>query len=180
MGWLEDRIAIERLLYMYAHLIDSGRNDLIATEIFAEDAEVDMGGGFIAGRAALHEFYSSSPIFTKYPTDLEGLRHDITNVIIDVDGDRANSQARVTAWHWHRGVPGGPTRPADLVITGGYQDEHARTAQGWRIRRRRGCTFGTGIGAGAPPASMGPLFAQLANRIPTWPEIPPRRGQRAE
>jgi hypothetical protein len=54
------------------------------------------------------------------------------------------------------------------VITGIYHDDWVRLPQGWRIKRRRGGQSGTGIGIGAPPESMKPLFEGLLGRIPTW------------
>ena len=167
---LLDRMAIQDLYYNYAELVDFGNNHRIAKEIFAPDGVADFGTVEIRGFEALHDFYSNSPIFTKYPKDLDGLRHDIDNVRVRFDGpDKAQSSARVMAYHWHvTERAAGLSRPADLVIAGMYQDEMVRTPDGWRIARRRGGQFGTGIAAGKPPEAMKALFAGMLGRIPSW------------
>lgn len=171
MQQVEDRLAITDQLFHYAELIDSGRNDRVAAEIFAPDGMVDMGmGPVIQGFDQLHPFYSANPSFTKYPADLDGLRHDITNVRIRFHGpDIAESSARVTAWHWHKTHRHlGLGRAADFVIMGVYHDDWCRTEAGWRISRRRGGQSGTGVGIGEPPTAFAPLLAGLLGRMPTW------------
>lgn len=167
----EDRLAIMDQLYHYAELVDFGRNDRIAAEIFAQDGVVDMGmGSVISGFEELHPFYSSHPSFTKYPADLDGLRHDITNIRIRFHGDDvAESNARVLAWHWHNSHRDkGLSRTADFAIAGIYHDDWRRTESGWKITRRRGGQSGTGVAMGEPPAAFAPLLAALLGRIPTW------------
>jgi hypothetical protein len=167
---LQDRLAIQDLLYHYAELVDFGHNHRIAKEIFAPDGVADFGSAQITGFAQLHDFYQNSPLFTKFPQDMDGFRHDITNVRIRFDApERAQSIARVTAWCWNKSArPAGKTRAADLVITGVYRDNLVRLPEGWRISRRRGGQFGTGVGAGNCPREMQDLLAGMLGRIPTW------------
>ena len=167
---MQDQLAIQDQLYHYAELVDFGNNHRIAKEIFAPDGIADFGTTAITGYENLNDFYSNSPIFTKFPKDLDGLRHDIDNVRVRFDdADHAQSSARVAAYHWHRSErAAGMSRPADLLIAGMYQDEWVRLDVGWRIKRRRGGQFGTGIASGKPPAGMEALFAGLLGRIPTW------------
>lgn len=170
---MEDSVsyfAIADKLYEYCDLIDTGRNDLVAAEIFAPDGVLDFGGPTIEGMAAIHDFFVSHPMFTRFPGDLDGVCHNISNLRIRFDGHAmAESSARVTAWHWHRQPDNHDyARPADLVIIGRYHDEWTFSDQGWRISRRRGGMFGTGVGAGTPPDRMREMFSGLGTRIPTW------------
>ena len=167
---IQDRLAIQDLLYHYAELVDTGQCQRIAREIFAPDGVAEFGPAQVAGFEQLHDFYLNSPLFTKFPQDMDGFRHDITNVRIRFDApDRAQSIARVTAWCWHKiARAGGKTRAADLVITGVYRDNLVHLPEGWRISRRRGGQFGTGVGAGRAPAGMEDLLAGMLGRIPSW------------
>lgn len=171
MDRVADRMAIMDTLYLYAELIDSGQNDQVAAQIFAQDGVVDMGlGPVIAGFDELHPFYSSHPSFTKYPADLDGLRHDVTNIRVRFHNeDVAESNSRVMAWHWHNSHRHeGLSRTADFAIAGIYHDDWRRTESGWKISRRRGGQCGTGVAFGQPPESFAPLLAALLGRIPTW------------
>ena len=55
------------------------------------------------------------------------MRHEATNIVIDVDGDSATGAAFLKAFM----VP-----DHTMVITGRYDDEFRRTDDGWRIRSR--------------------------------------------
>jgi hypothetical protein len=58
----------------------------------------------------------------------EGTSHQVTNAIIDVDGDRATSQCYVTAC-----VRAGP---ADVIVRGRYSDRWSMRGGEWRIDER--------------------------------------------
>lgn len=49
---IADRIAIEEILYRYAHLIDSMQYHRIAEEIFTLEGSIDFGGARSVGREA--------------------------------------------------------------------------------------------------------------------------------
>ena len=160
---LTDRIAIEECLYRYAHLIDAMQYHRIAEEVFTEDGSIDFGGARAVGREAIHAQCMS------YQGALLGCSHNVTNVVIEVDGDEARAASRILAWHWFA-IPGAdPLRPTDLLAVGGYEDQLRRTPQGWRIHERRGLNFGTGVGAGQVPEPMRPIFEGMQGRTPSWP-----------
>jgi hypothetical protein len=164
-----DRADIETLLYLYAHLMDSGRNDLVASQLFAENAIVDAGIGEPAvGRDAIHEFYTSSLIPT-VGRNAKGVCHLLTNPLIEIDGDRARSNVRVLCYMWALDTGGNHSPVADSVLIGAYQDEHRRTAEGWRIASRRVCTFGTSVAGGSSPTYIKAIVEGVKSRAPDWP-----------
>ncbi|MEM9620362.1 MAG: nuclear transport factor 2 family protein [Pseudomonadota bacterium] len=164
-----DRLDIEQNLNRYAHYMDSGQNDQVATRLFAEDASVDAGlPTLITGRQAIHDFYTASPMIPLLGVNAEGVCHMMTNIIVDVQADRARSNARVLCFFWSMDG-GSPHRPADSVLLGAYQDDHVRTAAGWRIQHRRVCSFGTSVAAGRAPDYLSAIVDGVAARLPDWP-----------
>lgn len=160
---LADRVAIEQCLYRYAHLIDAMQYHRVAEEVFTEDGIIDFGGARSVGREAIHAQCMS------YQGALLGCSHNVTNVVIEVDGDEARAASRILAWHWFA-IPGAdPLRPTDLLAVGAYEDRLRRTADGWRIHERRGLNFGTGVGVGQVPEPMRPIFEGMQGRTPSWP-----------
>lgn len=160
---LADRIAVEERLFLYAHYLDTMQFDRIADEIFTEDANVDFGGANVTGRKAIHQQVLG------YRDALTGCSHNITNVLIEVDGDSARSMSRVLAWHWFAKPDADPYGATDLLAVGGYEDRLVRTELGWRIATRRGLNFGTGVGVGSVPDPMRPIFEGMWGRRPDWP-----------
>lgn len=159
---IADRIAIEERILLYAHYLDSLQFELLAAEVFTEDAVVDFGGTQARGRAAIHAQVMS------YRDAMVGCSHNMSNMIIDVAGDDARASTRVIAWHWFTGDPD-PFAPSQLVAVGGYEDRLRRQVDGWRIYERRGLSFGTGIGSGSVPEPMKPIWEQMWGRRPTFP-----------
>lgn len=125
---LEDRLDIQEVLYRYARMVDDkdwGQMD----EIFAPDATVDYvssGGQKGPYRETLAWLARA---LEPWPDNL----HFISNLSIDLDGDRARSTCYFQA-------PMGRTDEsgAQVMVTnaGHYDDELIRTARGWRIARR--------------------------------------------
>ena len=128
----EDRFAIQDLLHLYAHLADTRQLARIAGEVFTADAVCDYGA-VLTGRDQIHRFFTGFP-------GVVATSHNISNILIEGDGDRARAQCHVLAWH----VFDRPADPAvlegpreELTMMGGYEDELVRTAAGWRIHYRR-------------------------------------------
>jgi hypothetical protein len=162
---LEDWQNVYELELHYAHLLDTAQNGRVAEEIFSADAELDFGTGRLRGRNAIHAFYVG------FAGAMLGTSHNLSNLRIEVNGDRARSLCRAMAWHWYRPTQSsGELRGADLLAIGGYQDELAREPAGWRITRRISVQFGTGIGLGTATDAIRPIFAGLMGRLPTWPD----------
>lgn len=124
----DDTRQIIDLLNLYGLAVDSQQWDLFDL-IFAPEVVAEYTGGlryedresFKQGFAVIHE-------------PLDGSLHVMTNHQVRVDGDSAHS---LTYGHYRlirRLSPGG----GDHWEAGGWYDDHlVRTAEGWRIDRRR-------------------------------------------
>jgi hypothetical protein len=146
----EDRFAIQDVYYLCAYLLDSGNAIRCPEEIFTADAVVNYGGANdIVGRQALIE------AFAGVPTSLEATSHNITNIAVRVDGDRASGVARVMGWHWLQSNKHlGPNRPVDFLQVAGYADEFRREHGRWWIAKRIVHALGPGnlgLGVGVLP-----------------------------
>ena len=162
---IEDRLAVQDVVILYAHLHDSKQAHRVPEEIFTHDARIDYGTGEIVGRAAIRAFFGSFP-------GLMGTSHNISNLIVEGNGDRARCQSHCMAWHWleHPDVDGRPSiHPSDVLSVGGYQDELRREPEGWRICDRRLVQFGTGLGVGTAAPQLRPILEGLLGRLPDWP-----------
>ena len=117
-----DGHAIERIVLTVARRSDDGRiDDVVAA--FTDDAVLDTGARQVHGRDGLLEFFG--PGRTSDP-DRQRSKHVISNVVVDVDGDRA------TAWSYFQVL-----RSAGLVTWGRYVDTLRETDGAWRIAARR-------------------------------------------
>jgi hypothetical protein len=117
---VSDVIEIEQLAARYIHAADRGDGETFAST-FTEDGRL----GTVAGRATLAEFGSGVP--QRRP----GVRHWLSNLLIDGDGDNATmrSYLRMTA-------KVGPDGSAVEVATGCYEDELVRVEGRWLFQVR--------------------------------------------
>jgi hypothetical protein len=149
---LLDRQAIVDVLHRYCHLVDVQQLDRMVEEVFAPDGSDDHGEGPVVGRRAIRDW------FVDNTANIAGNAHNISNVMIELDGDRATMRSTVTSWTWTREHSGaGALRPADYVLVLNYVDELSRYPEGWRIDRRVLVSNGesvVGIGS-LPPTQRG-------------------------
>ncbi len=111
---IEDRDEILQLLYRYNHAIDGGEPERWA-DTFVEDGALEAGGQVMAGRDELVAFAST----------VHGLRHVVTNPVVEVTGDTASVRAYVLVY-----------RGTSMVVIGTYRDDLVRTPAGWRFAKR--------------------------------------------
>jgi len=64
---------------------------------------------------------------------LSATQHLISNVVVRLGGDHAESSCYLQAQHVKAGTAGGD----NFIIAGRYDDQLVRTPDGWRIRERR-------------------------------------------
>ncbi|MFN6954087.1 MAG: nuclear transport factor 2 family protein [Acetobacteraceae bacterium] len=120
---LADRAAIADLLHAYCRALDGMDLDAIPA-LFTEDCIVSYGPRLESRGSA------------RLAADLARLwrwrrtSHHLSNVTIRVEGDRAEAESYVIAWHE---APDGGT----ATLFGQYRDRLVRTADGWRIAERR-------------------------------------------
>jgi uncharacterized protein (TIGR02246 family) len=118
MSGLEDAEQIRQLYAKYCHAGDSGDCNAFA-QCFTEDAVVDANGHLSTGRAAIRESCEAyRPVYAATP-----MRHVVTNILIDVDGDeaQADSYFLLLAATEHPGV----------LRTGTYRDRLRRVDGHW-------------------------------------------------
>src|SRR3984893_10247838 len=121
----DDRQEISDLLVRYATGIDRRDWPLFRT-VFTDDCELDSGeAGSWTGVDAITEFM-------QHVHSVAGrTMHRLTNQVIAVDGDKAQSRTYVDAL-----IMMGDTN-SGVNAAGFYDDELVRGDDGWRVARRR-------------------------------------------
>ena len=127
MGDTEDVEAIRQIVARYCHLIDAARVDEWL-ELWADDGAMVIDGDRTEGRDAF-----ARPRWRARPT--MGMRHVVTNVVVDVDGETATSASYLQL------VVGG--RPPNPVMSGRYADKLRRVDGEWRFVERALIADGT-------------------------------------
>jgi hypothetical protein len=125
---LLDRTDITNLVHRLGVCLDEGRFDVMA-DLFVEEATASTPGGTAQGRLAL----VAQAARNHQPEDR--IQHVITNVLVDLDGDRATVRANLVV---HFSAPAGePALAPPLRFTLGevYRFEAVRTPPGWRLSR---------------------------------------------
>jgi hypothetical protein len=116
----EDRDAIRDLYARYATDIDGGADRAEEwSQHYAEGGVFELGGGLdpLVGRTALREFCLTMPT--------TGIRHVLSNLIVDVDGDQARCEALVIV-----------IMKNQIVSVGVARDELSRIDGRWQITLR--------------------------------------------
>ena len=124
MSELADRLTIVDIVATYCCRLDE-YDVQAAAAVFAEDGVLDLGptGGLVEGRAAIAERLAVSQ--GRYRRS----HHQVGQVEVDLDGDRAHAEATVTSWYE---APDG----SRSTLRGRYVDDLRRGADGWRVARR--------------------------------------------
>ncbi len=123
LRWLVDRAQISDVLIEYARCADAADWSAMG-ELFTEDGSAVFAAGSFPGRAFGAAAGAAMAIFS-------GTHHISTNHAIHIDGDRANTRSYLQATHITD-----PTDNSQHADVGGwYDNELARTAEGWRFTR---------------------------------------------
>ena len=125
---LQDRLAIQDVLFVYAEMVDQ-RDFARRAEVFAPDATLDYrSSGGVAGDHAETLAWLARAL-EPWPLNL----HHISNVRIELDGDRARSTC-----YFHAPMGRVDAPDSQLFVTNGghYHDQWVRTPAGWRIQAR--------------------------------------------
>jgi ketosteroid isomerase-like protein len=121
---VSDREEISDVLIRYATGIDRKDWALFRT-VFTDDCELDYGEiGSFKGVNAITEFMDQAHAMAGHTM------HRLTNQVIDVHGDTAESRTYVDALIMIDGNSG-------VNAAGFYDDELVRGDDGWRVARRR-------------------------------------------
>ena len=125
-----DVLAIHELLARYCHAMDAARADL-AIELFTEDAVLETPVGSAQGRAAIQEWIEGRLALRS--TDHQVGHYLLNPLIAPTDANHARIRSMLL---YTRQAVDGQGR-AELLSTGIYEDEVARSAERWRFARRR-------------------------------------------
>ena len=152
---LLDRIALTDLVMRYCRGCDR-RDFALVRSLYHDDAIDDHGTMFSGGP---DEFVAWLPAATA-PWELT--RHEITNSLFAIEGDRAEGEHLVRAWHRSH-----PPERREFIVHGRYLDRYERRDGTWKFIHRS-LVFDHGevrmvdeaamtmLGADAPHGTSGP------------------------
>jgi 3-phenylpropionate/cinnamic acid dioxygenase small subunit len=122
---------IFNLLYRYAELIDSGRFDEIASELFAHARLIvgPEGTPTFDARQMLDTFTATT---IRYADGTPRTKHVITNPILEVDEDAGTATCR----SYYTVFQQTGSLPLQPVVSGRYHDRFERVAGKWRFVER--------------------------------------------
>jgi hypothetical protein len=137
-SYAEDRALIEDLQARYLFALDF-RDAQAYAATFAEDGVLDYGAGKLVGRKAIADMVANmrAAVERQRAEDKSGLRpaagrHNISNIVVEVDGDRARATA-----YWFQMGNANPERAAQLNSFGHYEDELVRVNGQWLFSLRK-------------------------------------------
>ena len=123
---IEDRLAISDLFTRYTCALDAGDVDTLV-DCFTEDgALVSPAVGAHAGRSAIRAFAER---FARFRANGSQLRHVISNLMMQVDGERGHATCYLTVFLTRDGS-------SRLLAPGVYDCELHKTDGVWRFRNR--------------------------------------------
>jgi hypothetical protein len=134
-SYAEDRALIENLQARYMFALDFGDVDTYLST-FTPDGVLDIGDGEIRGHEAIRKIIGAMPK-AKPSQDTPKLwpatgRHNITNIVIKVEGNKALGRA-----YWFHYGNNNPKRTAALDGYGHYEDEMVKVKGQWFFTKRR-------------------------------------------
>lgn len=129
----DDRGDITQLVYRFYAYMEEGRFDDLDA-VLSKDVVVSTPGmGVTEGQEAV---IASAEEGAKME---DRTQHVVTNVLIDVDGDKAKVRANVDQLLGSSTTPKGKIAPVpDLTISSLMRYEMVRTSEGWRVSRIEG------------------------------------------
>jgi hypothetical protein len=137
-SYAEDRAMIEDLQARYLFALDFQDPEAYA-RTFAEDGVLDYGAGKLVGREAIRDMVAGLRANSerRRAQDTSGLRpargrHNISNIVLEIDGDRATGAA-----YWFHMGNDNPERGAELTSFGHYEDELVKVDGEWLFSLRK-------------------------------------------
>ncbi len=142
---IEDRQAIEMVIYRYCRAMDRGDADLMRT-IFWED------GGFGPGKPAATAKDFVDPLVAAMTTKYEATHHSVSNILVELNGSVAFAESYATVYHrtfpnrqsnesvlgpdWLNSGTINPYASQDLIAGVRYCDRFQKRGPEWRIAIR--------------------------------------------
>jgi uncharacterized protein (TIGR02246 family) len=123
---IEDRFAVSDLFVRYTCALDAGDVDTLVN-CFTEDGALESPAvGRYAGHAAIRAFAER---FARFRQNGSQLRHVISNLVTQVDGDRGHATCYLTVFLTKDGK-------SRLLAPGRYECELRKADGDWRFQRR--------------------------------------------
>lgn len=161
----DDRAKIEDLQARYLFAFDWNDAEAYANT-FAEDGVLNFGWGEIKGRQAIRDFIDPpgeqpAPAATPEGERPRVGRHIISNIVVNIDGDKATGRA-----YWTH-MTTGPTGYGTVDFFGHYEDEMVKVDGEWLFSSRH--VYNEAI----------PEWAAGANNPLVTPSPPPKERPRS-
>jgi len=121
---LLDRVALTDLVMRYCRGCDR-RDFALVRALYHDDAIDDHGAMFSGGP---DEFVAWLPTVT---AQWELTRHEISNSLFAIEGDRAEGEHLVRAWHRSH-----PPERREFIVHGRYLDRYERRGGTWKFLHR--------------------------------------------
>lgn len=127
----DDWHTINTLLMTYAEHLDAGRFAEVAALFEHATYRIEHADGShtssYRGAEQVRAFCDQTRL---YPDGTPRTKHVVTNVVIDVDGDRASARSYVTVFQQTEALPLQP------IASGSYVDRFERVETAWRFTDR--------------------------------------------
>ncbi|RSN55637.1 MULTISPECIES: nuclear transport factor 2 family protein [Actinomadura] len=128
MSLTDDRADLTQLIYRFCTLMDEGRFEDLRSVFAEEVASKDPSGAPVRGRDAVIAGAAAAH------SPGERSQHLVHNVLIDVDGDRADVTASVVVILSDDTAPEGAIAPEPkLTISSRLRYGAVRAPEGWRV-----------------------------------------------
>lgn len=122
--YLNDRLALQDVMLRYAAAVDD-RDYEAYRALFTDDVEVvGMGSETITGLDNWYEWWREA--LSRYGNT----QHMLGPILVNIDGDRAETRSDVQAWH---ALKDQPEKTVTLWAT--YKTNMVRVDNGWKIDR---------------------------------------------
>jgi hypothetical protein len=129
----DDYCAIVNAMSAYSHAVDKSDWKILERAYYEGTRHINADGLVITGISAFVKYRKS-----KEPDELREFMHVPANLLLDIDGDRANSLANFV--YLGRTAPEAPWA---ILSLGAYLDQFIRLDAGWRFAVREIVRFGT-------------------------------------
>jgi SnoaL-like protein len=136
-SYADDRAKIENLQARYMFAMDWRDADTYAS-CFTENGVLDYAGGVENGRKAIHDMIvrmreRGEKAAKENPGQRQGwMRHNITNIVLKIDGNKAIGRAYWTEFENRKDV-----NHAEIGAFGHYEDELVKINGEWFFTKRK-------------------------------------------
>ncbi len=121
---LEARAAIEQVVYRYCRALDRLDEPLLRA-VFHDECAIDMGALYRGGPDGFVR------LAMEFMGAMAATRHEVANIVLEIEADHASAESYVTAWH----RLAGPDGEAELIVRARYLNAFAFRDGRWAITR---------------------------------------------